>query len=456
MGRPHRCATLLLCALLSACSAAPKRALDAPERVLETNNATTMLFHSVLYYPAEISLNAPGYILGVEKSPVRTITLDGDLQTSDHPAAGLSAEAARNELMDIKILYLSHIIDNRNRPFGEGNCSLHNAYVQPDDADTRQLVPPCPGISPAPVAPNRAYHASWAALNRLAISLRARIAAARRDGTPFSHILVLTMGWNTVQEEALRNFNSIIKNIRLAGGKAFNPLVIGVTWPSQWQSDWLGPLYKLVSFPVKARDADELGLSWLGVLLHDTLPRADNRLPVVVIGHSFGSRAASMATCVGPAIHPPGGEAITPKPFPHLTLINLQGAFQIERLLGSGGDRKIIFPGRCANASQGDSRIFLTASVHDQAMDTAFWGVYAGNDKSYRRFCEQTTPPFNCLRARASGELESQAVNGSPISYIDASELIYQNAYLSGGGAHSDIYRPEHGVLLWQLIAPPP
>ncbi|WP_426415195.1 hypothetical protein [Aestuariirhabdus sp. LZHN29] len=450
MGRSLLPRTLLLCALVTACSSGPQRALETPETILETNNETTMLFHSVLYYPSEISLNAPGFIVGVEKSPVRTITRGGDILVVDKHEAGLSQQQARSEIVDSKILYVSHIVENKGREFGLGNCTLHNAYRQPEDNTTQQLVAPCKGMQPVPISPHQAYKKSWAALEKLEARIRSRIKQSSAPGqTPFTHILVTTMGWNTVQEEAVRNFNSIIKNIRLAAGEDFHPLVIGVTWPSQWQSSWLGPLLKMVSFPVKARDADELGLTWLGVLLHDTLPKADSALPVVVIGHSFGSRASSIATCVGPAIHPEQGATISTQSFSQLTLINLQGAFQVDRLLGKGGDRKIIFPERCRNASS----IYLTASKHDKAMDTAFWGVYAGNDKSYKKVCDVAPQLFNCLKADNRGLLNRRHLNGSHVTYINASDLIEQNAYLSGGGAHSDIYRREHGVLMWQLIS---
>ncbi|MCI5147537.1 MAG: hypothetical protein D3923_18880, partial [Candidatus Electrothrix sp. AR3] len=62
--------------LLSSCasSSKPQRILEPQEKVLDTDGTTRMLFHSALYYPAEISLNFPGFILGIEKSPVDIIT----------------------------------------------------------------------------------------------------------------------------------------------------------------------------------------------------------------------------------------------------------------------------------------------------------------------------------------------------------------------------------------------
>lgn len=306
-----------------------------------------------------------------------------------------------------------------------------------------KLAEPCPGVSDAPIAASSAYKSSWTALDILQQRLRERLSEG-----DYSHILVAIMGWNTTQIEAVRNFNAIAKNIRAAADDDFNPLFIGVTWPSQWQNEWLAPLYKLASFPNKAQDADELGLMWLGVLLNDTLPAIDPQTPIVVIGHSFGARAATTAACAGPVIHRPGSP-IAKKQLDQLTLIGLQGAFRINRLFGQFSDRKIGFQDQCRSVGH----IYLTSSLADTANDTAFWGDYAGDEASYTKFCGEESRLVNCEKADQSGHRTQQRDVGSNITYIDADDLIYLNSYLSGGGAHSDIYRKEHGLLMYDLIS---
>ncbi len=442
---------LLATAFLAAgCAKLPKRALSNPEAALDTGGKTTMLFHSVLYYPGAISLNFPGYIIGIEKSPVEKVVSADEILVRGIPEDGLSRKDAYSQVVDKKILYISHIIQDINAPYGIGNCALYNAYIQPGDNETRQLIEACSGYhSEVPVPPEKAYVKSWDALD----VLRASLARQLRTGR-FTHVVVLTMGWNTVQEEAVRNFNTILKNIKQAADRRredFRPLFIGVTWPSQWQSDWLGPLYKAFSFPVKAYDADELGLMWLGVLIHDTLPRAMDEsrpLPLVVIGHSFGARASSVAACAGPVIY--RKEPIqTRKIASPFILINLQGAFFIKRLLGQEHDRGLFFHDMCSSVS----RVFLTSSRFDLAMDAMLLGPYAGNNKSYDEFCSGENPPeLTCLHADKTGAVIEEGPL-KHIVYINADKVIYQNAYLSGGGAHSDIYRREHGVLIWDMIS---
>ena len=167
-------------------------------------------------------------------------------------------------------------------------------------------------------------------------------------------------------------------------------------------------------------------------------------VPITVIGHSFGSRAASVGACIGPAIFERTPE-LTPARIANL--VNLQGAFQVSRLFGDS-DKGMHFPDACSNVDN----VILTASDKDNAMDTAFWGLYAGDERSFARHC----PPdakINCVRADSHGGITPlSAPPKSHITYVDASELIRENAYLSGGGAHSDIYRKEHGVLLNRLL----
>ena len=450
--RKQACIVLLVLALfIVGCGTASRRALETPEEALKTNNQTTMLFHSTLYYPSEISLNFPGFIVGIEKSYVDDVSVRSDRTVHAIPEAGITKEEAYDEIVDRKIVYISHIVESRFNEYGIGNCSIYNAYDMKGDKKVDQLTQACEGFKHAPVEPVEAYKNSWDALDDLKEAMKQRFQERAQDPSrKFTHIVVVTMGWNTDQEKAVRNFNSIIKNIKLAGGDQFVPLFVGVTWPSQWESDWLGPLVRAVSFGTKKEDADEVGMSWLGVLLHDTIPKVNSGLPVVVIGHSFGSRAASVAACIGPVISTDDSAILTTEID---YLINFQGAFAIGRLTGEKNpDRDIVFPNKCGNVK----KISLTSSKHDAAMDTAFWGYYAGNNKSYDKVCSDAKKyGINCATADENGTYTMVPSNGRRITFVNADALIYQNAYLSGGGAHSDIYREAHGRLTWQLMQEP-
>jgi len=175
--------------------------------------------------------------------------------------SGVDQGAAQRLLDDGKVLFVSHILQVAKG--AAPACAIYNAYAF---QSAPQLVAPCWGALAAD-QPSHAYQNSWDALDHLRAALDARLA----DPTGYSHVLVIAMGWNTGQEEAVRNFNSLTNAALNAAAPGFKPLVIGVTWPSKWASAWLDPVFKLASFPNKAHDADELGGTWLGVLLHDTL-----------------------------------------------------------------------------------------------------------------------------------------------------------------------------------------
>lgn len=423
---------LMLAALLgglTACASDAPRRLEQAEQAFDTGGPITRLFHSSLYYPSEIRLQHDGFLVGIEKSPRARVAGAADIAIAGAADSGLDKGAAQRLLNDGKVLFVSHILESR-----EGTapvCAIHNAYAF---QTAPQLVAPCPGALAAG-RPDQAYGNSWDALQHLRTALDARLAGS----SGYSHVLVITMGWNTDQEEAVRNVNSLANAARNAAASGFKPLVIGVTWPSKWVSAWLDPVFKLASFPNKANDADELGVTWLGVLLHDTLAPARTRgIPIIAIGHSFGSRAMSVAACVGPVIYRDAPLARTR--IDHL--VNWQGAFKSDRLLGDGSDG-FYYPPHCPAVGN----VVLTASGHDEAVKKPFWGTYAGEMKSYVATC--TGKKARCTRADATGLIGPvQGPRNSSVLYIDASDLIRENAFGTGGGAHSDIYRTEHGRMM--------
>lgn len=448
--------------VLSGCFSDATRTLEPAEKELGTAGSITMHYHSALYYPEEIALRSGGYLVGIEKGEHENILQAGEKVIFKNPNATDKAVKIKQEaVQEGKVMFVSHIVLDRPPGSVKRNCSLYDAYYRP-----KLETPPISHCADAPesvttlIPPKNAYRSSWQAMETMQHSLNHDIASH-----PYTHILVVVMGWNTVQEEAVRNVNSIVRGIRHASENdsvRFDPLVIGVTWPSQWNSPWLDPLYKLASFDTKARDADEVGLTWLGVLLESTIPQAKKsaggNLPVVVIGHSFGARAASTAACAGPVI----AEGAAPQTYPKQPvdlLINYQGAFLTNRLLGESTDGGFSLGEGCPRVKY----IALTSSKNDTAVKTAFWGTYAGSDASFRKYCTPPTSGINCVTANPQGGITTVRAASQKITYINSDDLITYNAFYTGGGAHSDIYRDEHGALSWSLIreltdngAPPP
>ncbi len=435
--------------VFSSCASKPdvNRVLNEAEKELETKTDLLSSFHSAIYYPSEISLDFKGIIVGIEKSPVSLVTNDEfDIKTTNIPNTGETAEGFKKRLVDSKVMYISHIVQNHGNMYGEGNCALYNAYYR-ENKNIPSSINFCDDKYKKSVLPNNAYKSSWNAIDILKEKVKLEI-----KNDKYTHILLISMGWNTAQNEAIRNFNSIVKNIKKSSNnKEFNPLFIGVTWPSLWESSWIDPIFKGISYPVKAADADEVGFSWLGGIIHDSLNFDENKLPIIVIGHSFGARTTSMATCVGPAIT--RNDNLIKRNKIDL-LISLQGAYSINRFFPDNGIETIKYINTCSNAN----KIVLTSSKHDYAIDTGVWVPSVGNDKTFNEYCVKkdgvyidTNKNINCAEVSEQFDVTSNA-NSKRILYLNADSLIKYKSYLTGGGAHSDIYREEMGKFLSKII----
>lgn len=419
-----------------------QRRIQFQECLYDTDGSITSLFHSTLYYPQEIGLRFDGFIVGLEKSPRERITENGKVPVHPIADAGLANAAdSAKKINDGKLLFVSHILRNAAVPGAISNCALYNAYdVTVGTVTKRQLVDYCGGTEILRVKPEEAFENSWKALDKLKSSISGAVESGK-----YTHVLIVTMGWNTEQVEAVRNINSIAGNFVNASKVKANPLVIGVTWPSMWISKWVDPVIKVASFPSKAEDADEVGLTWLGVLLHDTVPAAlsGSPIPVIAIGHSFGGRATIAAACVGPIISP----STTALPRGHIdTAIIFQGAFMSEQLFASTPE-KFHYPLGCPNVG----KLALTSSVADKANNIPFWGTYSGDDRTFKKHCamSENAGRVSCASAGADGELSTvKAGEFENIMFINANSLINEHAYGTGGGAHSDIFRREHGTLI--------
>ncbi|WP_213780772.1 hypothetical protein [Caballeronia sp. dw_276] len=521
--------------------------MQQAEKNLEIDGPIERQFHSVLYFPKGEALHYPGYLLAIEKSPQDTI--GGPKQGLTGKAGFVHSDAAYLEkepppgfsdgtqhqihefqTRDRKALFISHIVrygidapgaDRASQMVYQ--CFIYNAYkargVAKDgqsDVDFlrqynwRDCVDKDAGAGSMPASVparsiNLLYGDGLDALRPLETQLTQDV-----NLHGYTHIVVIVMGWNTSQDEAIRNFNDITgniidaayedgdpesdakkKNISVSPVTApFRPLIIGVTWPSFWTNG----VVNFFSYPNKADDADELGLSWLNVLLNRTLPcvlkstaSADGKISLrtVLIGHSFGARASTRALFSSPVLETGAASEKPPTSVVDLA-VGLQGAVSINRFVTPRSEEGA--PYRDFSMLMG-TRIVLTASDKDQATAWPSWYPAAGSIHSYRKACDASNPEyadvFSCWAAHDnSGSNDSNGFNqpsrsnqplsvcpagkpdcvtsandevavvGRKVMYIDTSVGITEfNSPGSSGGAHSDIYRLPMGRLLWHLIS---
>jgi len=565
LGRSHRsaCRTAafaLLPVFLTAACGSPlptvldnaEERLDIKENWLKTDHRK---FHHILHYPRGTALHFPGYIVGIEKADqdeVRGPKHHPELLNGSDEDDG--AEVRRKISRDPKTHVITHVVSyGRNDEqvkdyavFGDRikSCVVYSA-IPPDGengtvkADYLNATTPPPGKDGAhgifeycetkddpekqTGEASGPFEDSW----RGVAGLRKGLEQDLKDGLKenpesikerrgYSHILVFVMGWNTVQAEAVRNFNSMIGHLldevearRMAtkcNGKAediqavcrFKPLFVGVTWPSDWEISPMlpvGPAFvRSISFPNKASDAKEVGMMWLRALLEKAVLPArasvyedDADQPrLMVVGHSFGARAAVAGTLFPSALDTNHGLAAVLDGHwrfrPGDRLIGLQGAYRIDELFI---DPKKPEMGLKENIAETGLRVFMTTSAFDEAVDTAFWGTYAGQAKAFDKVCgdngtEAYRPFVGCRSAHyrsvpgrtadrlgygvqrcttvpptrplTNPSLAEPNGDDKPVTFVDASAVINCRAAFTGGGSHSDIYRRESARLLWDLM----
>ena len=430
--------------LLSACSG-PSYFADT-EDALGTSGYFHKLDHISAYYPSAISLNFHGYVVSLEESRLGRVTHTPAERHIDRSVIA-NGQTIERLLKSTRyyLPYVSQVMRYEGLPYGEGNCSLYSLYHNRGSA----LVKPCPEspIGAFDIVDYRSsFGRSWNAIDILGQNLARDVASGR-----YSHVVVAVMGLDTPQADAIRNYKSIISSIRREAGSNFEPLFVGITWPSFFANRWFDPFWEVIAYYPIADRADILGLTWLGILLNEAVLPLSDRIEVNVIAHSFGARAASMGLCVGPALLRPDRGPRQPPVVGHVdTFIGLAPAFSLHRFV----DKDYVFyesvhyPDYCPRIN----RFVFTASSNDHAYDPVFWNDAVGDHDYMLRFCAHEQPvDVTCVDASADGTL-SGMVPASKIVYIDTSALMRYQMPETKGGGHSDIYRPAIGRLLWQLL----
>lgn len=313
---------------------------------------STNLPYSSLGRSQHLHLKGDGYLLGFEKvkrseaALVRSASHDTIVRFPSRLEGVDEARKYRKyfeqEIIDESRLLLATQVAR----FDAGRVRfLHNAY----------------GDHPRSRGVGLTEGASWSALNHFRGDLRGKLASGR-----YTHILVMCMGWNNDQHDAVFRYNTLVENIGAArpGGR-FKPLVIGITWPSVWlsrtDSEALQQTGHLLSYFNKSDDADELGIVYLNWLLHRAIPDAQPRrkVPVVAVGHSFGARAMSRAVHSRDYLI-----SAHPEEEPVDLFVGLQAAVSVNRYLPG---RSLLRGSAYAEFPLERTLLVYTSSMHDKA-----------------------------------------------------------------------------------------
>lgn len=417
------------------------------EHALETEGYYDLLDHIAAYYPRGVALNFPGYVIALEEAPRKLVAHDKSEIVVDESVYESGYTIGRLvKAIRFRTQFISHIVRYEGLPFGEGNCSLYNLY----DNQGSSMISPCEGTPADSPAQNfrylSAFDRSWHALDIFKSHLQRNV-----ERNQYSHVIVAVMGLDTAQEEAIRNYRSIISSIRVNAGSDFNPLFIGVTWPSFYANRWFDPIWEVLAYNPVSDRADIMGLTWLGVLLNDVIMPLSDKAQVSVIAHSFGARAASMGLCVGPAIMPHNRESTRNHPSGTIeNFVGLAPAFSMARFYDVDYRfyENIYYRDHCPMIK----RFVFTASRDDDAFDFIFWSDPVGKHKVMEDYCKHAhSVSVSCTSTDAEGNINNYDPEAK-INYVDTSSIMRYTMPGTEGGGHSDIYRTEVGHMLWTIL----
>ena len=421
----------------------------------ERQLGTTAEYHAILKTPMiapsseKLLQDGPDYLIGIEKGDTDVVQklkpcapdppqrlpgycLNLDANPQDSP---WRTRIARDNDHG-KTLFVSHIarLDNiDHQKIGSKRvCFLYNIYPHSDFPEATDCGRPFAAqTSRLPLG----VLSGLTALEELEQELDERLAKEPPATRP-THVLVMSTGWNTLQEESLDNYQHWTSHLKRAARdetRPFRPLVIGISWPSEWPliSSWLGPVISVFN---KEHDADEVGYVTVNVLVHKVLNnlKRKHNVQIVVIGHSFGGRA--MATALNSRALLFGDMVSEPTT---ALMLGLQPAFSIQRFgKGNQGDPYQRF-------FQGSQKYVLSSSVNDWILK--FVGITnpVGSSRGLAK-AKEHPGQFQVVPLEKEGQwTRAPSSNPCQLVVLDASEAI---------NGHHDVYSAAVGRLMWEAI----
>jgi len=465
-----------------------EKTIEGEETVLGTDGELSK-YHYLVKEPHSVGLQHRGFIVAIEKSLRLNIKAppkpnfdtkrfrqweSGGKLTSEQSIEARQAHFL-NILEDPKLHYVSHVLEYHPDPKGQQRFSAslsYSAYRNTGYINTENGG----DTAPVPVLglekDESPYQAGYEAMDRLESRLLTVLENASGRNEQFTHLVIASMGWNNDQVESIRRYNALLGNTIAASrdpdsnwnGK-FNPLFIGLTWPSVWGGDSffnsLNLFNHLISYPNKANDADEVGYTIANYLVNRIGKRLKAKYPtlkVVLIGHSMGARILSRAMFSGPLLR----DWDEREPSPVDVMIGLQSAFSVRRFKPNNS---LIFPFSLFHKGEGSpyvdfrdepGQIVLTWSDNDSANPLAQFltgAAHAGGSAGYEESLNiegvfrqlEWKKEDTSLRTTADKSSEGcpRHQNGKQVLMIQADEIVKD---------HNDILGTGMGHLIWSSI----
>lgn len=420
----------------------------------ERKLGTISAYHAILQKPVispppdSTLVDGPDYLVGIEKADVEAVkplplcsaepsssAARYCLNLSAYPQESPWRHNIAEQNARGKTLFVSHIarLDPITEQVGSKRvCFLYNVYPHNEFPDATS----CPRPFAAQNTPSQlSVTSGLTALEELQQELDARILNEPAERKP-THVLVMSTGWNTLQAESIDNYQhwaSHLKQTAQDDTRPFRPLVIGITWPSEWPlvSTWLGPVISVFN---KEHDADEVGYVTANALLHKVLEQLKTKhdIQIVVIGHSFGGRAMATALNSRRLLFPDttGGPTAS-------IMIGLQPAFSIQRF--GDGDQGNPYK----HFEDGARKYLLTSSTNDWILKSVGITNPVGGSRGLHK-AKERPERFQIIPLDKEG-LWSESPSSNPCQLV----VLNGSQAISG---HHDVYSASVGRLMWNAI----
>jgi hypothetical protein len=475
------------------------------EKYFGTGGSTSSRYHNLAKFPQRITLDHPGFIIGIEKTsadigypsgsendPIKNLDY-ARFRAFDTPSQNDQKAVARykdrrrhlaRRVDDTKKMIVSHIL-----AYHTGSPQLPSAPRFIHNIYPNSGLPIYSDLDPGNV--KSVYEDGWTAITRkLEQEITKELNRAAIEDREYTHIVVLAMGWNNDQEESVFRYNSIISNTIAASKGEFRPLTIGFTWPSVWGGEsfigTLNLLGHLFSYVNKPHDADEIGYTIANYLVNRVIPSAllkrnsiTPNAKVVLIGHSLGARLLTRAA-LSKELLKDTDNANTSDGSKVDLILGLQGAFSANRFIDKD---PIIFPLNCCfgegwpywDHSGRAGKIVLTWSREDTANPfarLASGARHVGGTPGYNRACSNEGKPyFRAVEWPSPDSLSDQDARSSKakigckddtISELEKCDALFGANRLNTKAAHvdvtsfvrnhNDVLDDQMGRFIWETV----